>query len=402
MLLENDELRKNSMISFPELSNDYEVIYYNAWENDFHTDALDVFLIELVKAVSRNKTIWEKDNDNLKKIVKGIFSIMENIEFEVLPGGKLSFKEVRKAFSENVVVSREFVAVTERREKIKGFLDEITKEKITEDEETKEEKREERRLLVILDELDRCKPTFAVDTLELIKHFFVHPRVTFLISCNKVALASTVKCYYGNEFDGYRYLNRLFTLELNLPKVDIKKYVNYHFGKTFQEYIRMTSIMIHVALFFLFTLREINTLSSILSTFMKYWREPLNLYSEYDKRDYFMEWVILIYILGLKIHNYEKYEAFIGGKGFSQFKEFLEGEEIYVMSTLGLGKDPNGETSEKLKGIEEVKRIYDIITKINIDEYSEEYRKNEKTMIAFENMLEMLSMMSSKSEYSAE
>ncbi|MCT4552055.1 MAG: KAP family NTPase [Alphaproteobacteria bacterium] len=84
-------------------------------------------------------------------------------------------------------------------------------------------------ILLIVDELDRCRPDFAVHTLEIIKHFFDVNNLKFVISSNKNQLQSAVKCIYGVEdFDGY--YRRFVDINFNLPKVDFQNYSNYLFN----------------------------------------------------------------------------------------------------------------------------------------------------------------------------
>ena len=47
------------------------------------------------------------------------------------------------------------------------------------------------RLVIFVDELDRCRPIYAVQLLERIKHFFNDERITFVFSVNLVQLQHT-------------------------------------------------------------------------------------------------------------------------------------------------------------------------------------------------------------------
>ncbi|MEZ4628433.1 MAG: P-loop NTPase fold protein [Eubacteriales bacterium] len=40
----------------------------------------------------------------------------------------------------------------------------------------------QKKLLIIIDELDRCRPTFAIQTLELIKHLFAVKGLIFIFA----------------------------------------------------------------------------------------------------------------------------------------------------------------------------------------------------------------------------
>lgn len=76
------------------------------------------------------------------------------------------------------------------------------------------------RLVVFIDELDRCKPSYAVQLLERIKHYLYDDRITFVFSVNLGELQHTIKHYYGNTFDACRYLDRFFDMRISLPPAD--------------------------------------------------------------------------------------------------------------------------------------------------------------------------------------
>lgn len=63
---------------------------------------------------------------------------------------------------------------------------------------------------IFIDELDRCKPTYAVEMLEAIKHVFDIPGLAFIVATNTSQLAHTVKAVYGSEFSAEEYLSRFF------------------------------------------------------------------------------------------------------------------------------------------------------------------------------------------------
>lgn len=66
------------------------------------------------------------------------------------------------------------------------------------------------RLIVFTDELDRCRPTYAVKLLERVQHFFDNNKITFVFSVNLYELKNTIQKLYGPSFDGDRYLDRFF------------------------------------------------------------------------------------------------------------------------------------------------------------------------------------------------
>ena len=75
-----------------------------------------------------------------------------------------------------------------------------------------------RPVVVIIDELDRCRPSYAVELLETAKHFFTVDHVVFALAVNRTQLAHAVRAVYGGEFDAFGYLRRFFDIDFQLPE----------------------------------------------------------------------------------------------------------------------------------------------------------------------------------------
>ena len=73
-------------------------------------------------------------------------------------------------------------------------------------------------LVVFIDELDRCRPTYAIELLETAKHFFNVDHVVFVLCLDRVQLAHSVKAVYGNDFAADGYLRRFFDIDYRLPE----------------------------------------------------------------------------------------------------------------------------------------------------------------------------------------
>ncbi|TCK27998.1 KAP-like P-loop domain-containing protein [Ancylobacter aquaticus] len=90
----------------------------------------------------------------------------------------------------------------------------------------------DRPLIIVIDELDRCRPDYALSVLEVIKHFFSVPRVHFVLGVNLNALANIVQVRYGAGINSIEYLNRFISISMNLPEdipghQNIKSQVKY-------------------------------------------------------------------------------------------------------------------------------------------------------------------------------
>lgn len=83
-----------------------------------------------------------------------------------------------------------------------------------------------RPLMVMIDELDRCRPSYAVELLEIAKHLFSVDRIVFVLAVNCDQLAHSVKALYGIDFDAEGYLHRFFDVDLQLPEPDRQAFIH--------------------------------------------------------------------------------------------------------------------------------------------------------------------------------
>lgn len=89
----------------------------------------------------------------------------------------------------------------------------------------------EKPIVVIIDELDRCRPDYAVKTLEVLKHFFDVSGFVFVLALDEKQLESSVKCLFGtNNFEGYKrkFINNTFLL----PAPDRKAFTEFLYDKS--------------------------------------------------------------------------------------------------------------------------------------------------------------------------
>lgn len=82
------------------------------------------------------------------------------------------------------------------------------------------------RLVIVIDELDRCKPTFAVEVLEKIKHIFSVKNVVFVLVMHKQQLEEAIRCVYGDNIDAHTYLQKFINIETSIPKRVSDRYSN--------------------------------------------------------------------------------------------------------------------------------------------------------------------------------
>lgn len=71
--------------------------------------------------------------------------------------------------------------------------------------------------IVIIDELDRCRPDYAITLLEIVKHLFNIESISFIFSVNLNALNQSIQKAYGyDQHTANHYIDRFFTTRLKL------------------------------------------------------------------------------------------------------------------------------------------------------------------------------------------
>ena len=70
---------------------------------------------------------------------------------------------------------------------------------------------------MFIDELDRCRPDYAVDMLEVIKHVFDIENVKVVLVTNTKQLRAAINHRYGAEVDAQKYLDKFLKYSFALP-----------------------------------------------------------------------------------------------------------------------------------------------------------------------------------------
>ena len=102
-------------------------------------------------------------------------------------------------------------------------------------------------LFIFVDELDRVKPPFALQVLEIIKHFLNIPGVVFIFAVNKEQIEISIKHNYGTEMDTEGYYRRFFKLQAKIPEIDYERFVDHLYKKEKWNFLtRMDTIVFKI------------------------------------------------------------------------------------------------------------------------------------------------------------
>ncbi|MDA3897381.1 MAG: P-loop NTPase fold protein [Desulfobacteraceae bacterium] len=207
------------------INNGCNSIYFSAWETDFATDPLLAFLGEmnqgiepLIKGDKKKSEAWNKAKKAGSHILKrGVPVLLKVGTAGIVDVDKIIEDETSK-FVEGI--SQDVIAeYSNNKDEIKSFKKHINKILNIDD-------KAKNKLFIFVDELDRCKPTYAIELLERIKHLLDIEGLVFVLALDKQQLAHSVKGVYGYDFEAIGYLKRFIDIEYNLPTSDLSSFID--------------------------------------------------------------------------------------------------------------------------------------------------------------------------------
>ena len=253
----------------------YPSIYIDVWESDFSNSPLTVICSEILQQIEfilnqqssedkTDKTSIAKVRFNQLKSALG--TCLKYVESGATLTGELITAGTAKAISTALEATPDLGTKT----KAENYIENVKKNHIEAVRAIKDIKEHitfiselirdiydlNTPIVILIDELDRCRPTYAIEVLEVIKHFFETEGCTFLVATNTEVLEHSVKTVYGQEFDAKMYLRRFFERKINLPKASMLDFLTakeLDFHKYESEYLHLvpfnTNQQSNIALF---------------------------------------------------------------------------------------------------------------------------------------------------------
>lgn len=209
-----------------------KTIYFDAFKNDYQTDPFLAITSEINSLFPDDvqTTVLESAKGAAKALARGGLKLgTKLITAGILDGTEL--EDISADISGQINDHIDGL-VQERLQKA-----EADKQAILDFRETIEKAvnglEDVKQVVFIIDELDRCKPDYALEILEVIKHFFSVPGLSFLLVVNRTQLEASIQKRYGN-IDASTYLNKFVHLfaqlsssQLRGQKNDSAKYFTY-------------------------------------------------------------------------------------------------------------------------------------------------------------------------------
>ena len=208
-------------------------LYYNAWENDFsinplasfiscfsELDDVDPKLKDKVKALitAAQKITLTKIPEICVRLLGALCKKYLDIEAqELYDTAKISAEFVDEAEKEVGKLSAKAKTMIANEKELRYAIADFKKklkELITSFERTN--KRISGKLVIFIDDLDRCRPDYAITFLEYIKHLFSIPNCNFVLSVDEDQLISTIEKVYGSK-NAEGFLSKIIDFDFNLP-----------------------------------------------------------------------------------------------------------------------------------------------------------------------------------------
>lgn len=215
-----------------------KVILLNAWESDYYGDPLFAIILALANYNQINKESTNQINEELtNKLIDaakdiGWFATAISGQFAkhmtgIDPTAAGEFAEKKKKVREvKQQLLTDTFTIYEHRINAMNSLKNAIRELV---------EVEKPSILFLIDELDRCRPDYAISYLETIKHIFNVKGVVFLVAADRRQLENSAKTAFGADLDFEEYYRKFIHREVTLPNISAenyqrlaKEYVNYY------------------------------------------------------------------------------------------------------------------------------------------------------------------------------
>ena len=194
------------------------IVYFDAFANDYQSDPFLAIVSEFYEeftGTDQNELL-----DIAAKAGKALLRAGVKIGVKAGTAGLVSAtdladhaKDVSDAVSSNLdsVIKNRIQNSKKDKQVIQNFRSNL---------ESSAEKLNHGKLIFVIDELDRCRPDFALEIIEVVKHLFSVPGITFLLSMNRDQLTQSIHSRYGIS-DAETYLHKFVDLWISLPSSNV-------------------------------------------------------------------------------------------------------------------------------------------------------------------------------------
>lgn len=205
--------------------NKYLVFHYNCWQYDYYEEPLIAIVSAMQDDISDyTHVLGEKSMEKIKQVGHSIKTLAKIIaESYVISSieGKISFDIKKLSASSKEGDYDTYSSLKKAMEKARNELSKLSADQT---------------LVIVVDELDRCLPSYAIKVLERLHHLFSNLQNTVLmLAIDKSQLNSAIRHIFGEDANTSAYLKKFIDFEVPL---DIGN-VNERFVAKYNEYFSL-------------------------------------------------------------------------------------------------------------------------------------------------------------------
>lgn len=194
---------KSTLLAFIEEENNkknkFNIIKYDAWENNFFENPIIPILYTISQLENLTEKLKNEISNMIKNVPKAIFNTLANASNIDI-----------KTFTANENIFKEYDLYKASIIRFKKRLTKLCAE---------------RKIIFLVDELDRCLPEYQIKVLESLYHLLDIPNLIVVIAMDKKQLEYSIKCKFGDAINVYEYLSKFINYEINLPNNDVYQYI---------------------------------------------------------------------------------------------------------------------------------------------------------------------------------
>jgi KAP family P-loop domain len=332
-----------------QLEVNFPVVYFDAWKNDFTKDPLMSFVSVVCEELANRFTgdreaiqqvIAIKDaaikfiKPSVPVILAALVKHYTGLSFEQLGGTKKDQKkledisdvisEITKIASSEAmnIFVKEKTAIEEFTTTLEALVNKISsgasKTKL------------HLPICIIIDELDRCRPTYAIELLETVKHLFSVKGIFFILATDTVQLSHSIKAIYGQGFSADVYLKRFFYAEYVLSTPDYYQVAKFLFDQAsgIKNYLYlpesfsgdqgMENFFAHISKFFKLSVRDQEQVFKVLES------------TVVNTNGKSLHFLFLIFLICLKQKYNEEFKVISVSKSVYDLGKFLSRADLAV------------------------------------------------------------------------
>ena len=199
-------------------------LYFSAWENDYKNDPLSVFVEQMALLVKQEQKVIKPKTFQFIQNLLGAWAKSTDINVGAQVGGLSASTTTNVCDFINNLKNLELPVdvLQNAKSQLAEYIKLLPHDK----------------LIFIVDDLDRCRPDFAIKTLEAVKHFFDIECLIIVMPINQNRLRICVDAFYqisaearqklGNKED---YLQKFFNEIIDIPNLNYEKICSDHITK---------------------------------------------------------------------------------------------------------------------------------------------------------------------------